>query len=402
MASPAPPAARRATAETVTIGDELVLGETLDTNARDLARSLRAIGVAVTRHTAIGDDVAAIAGAVREAAARAPIVVTTGGLGPTFDDPTRAALAMAAGVETVFDAALWADVEAMFARFGRSPTANNRAQAMLPAGATAIRNPVGTAPAFWLDLDGACVVCLPGVPREMRYLTEHAVLPLLAARFDLTERLWLRTLHVAGRGESALDAGIADVVATVAPDGPVAIGLAAHLGVVDVRLTARAADRAAAEAAFGPLEAALRRRLGDDVFGADGDTLAGAAAAALAARGWRLAAVEAGVGGALAAALAPHAAACAGVDVRAAPLAADDLAAAVDAARRAAAVETGLGVSLVRAGDPAAAEPAAGRIDVVVATPAGSRAFALTHAGHPDHGPSCAATAALDALRRAL
>ncbi len=402
---PPPPAAdagRPVVAEIVTIGDELVLGETLDTNARDLARLLRGIGVAVARHTAIGDDVAAIAAAVREAAGRVPIVVTTGGLGPTFDDPTREAVARAAGVATAFDPALWADVEAAFARFGRPPTDNNRVQARLPVGASAIRNPVGTAPGFWIDVAGACVVCLPGVPREMRYLAEHVVVPMLAARFGLTDRLWLRTLHVAGRGESAIDDRIADVAAGVPPGGPVAIGLAAHPGVVDIRLTARAADRAAADALVAPLEAALRARLGDDVFGADDDTLAGVALAAVAARGWRLAAVEAGVGGALAAALAPHAPRCAGVDV--APAALDDaaLAAAVAAARAARGAAVGLGASLARAGDPEGAAPAPGRIAVVVATPDGTRQLALAVGGHADHGPARAAAAALDALRRAV
>lgn len=258
----------RPTAELVTIGDELLLGETTDTNAPELARALRAVGVAVTRMTSVGDDVAAISAAVREAAARAPIVITTGGLGPTFDDPTRDAVARAAGTATEFVPALWAGIEAYFRGRGRTPTDNNRAQAFVPHGAEIIPNPVGSAPAFAVDVDGAVVVSLPGVPREMRHLLEHAVLPLLRRRFDLSERLFVRTLHCAGLGESALDAAIADVVAAVPPGGPVRIGLAAHLGSVDVRITARAADRAGADAVIAPFEAALRARLAEWIVGA--------------------------------------------------------------------------------------------------------------------------------------
>lgn len=257
------------TAEIVTIGDELVLGVTVDTNARDLAVALRTIGVRVTRTTTIGDEIAAIAAAVREAAARAPIVLTTGGLGPTFDDPTRAAVARAAGVATAFDEGLWVVIQAVFARRGKSPTANNRAQAYLPVGATPIDNPVGTAPAFAVDVAGSVVISLPGVPHEMRAIVAATVLPLLAARFALSERLWLRTLHCRGIGESALDAAIADVVAAVPAAGPLAVGLAAHEGAVDVRLTARTADRAAADDLFAPVEAAIRDRLGAAVVGVE-------------------------------------------------------------------------------------------------------------------------------------
>jgi len=390
------------TAEIVTIGDELVLGESLDTNGRDLARALRTIGVAVTRQTTVGDAVEGVAAVIREAAARARIVVTTGGLGPTFDDPTREAAALAAGVPTVFQPDLWASITTMFERFGRVPTDNNRAQAFVPFGAHVIPNPVGTAPAFALDVRGACVICLPGVPREMRYLTEHAVLPLLVARFDLTERLWLRTLHCAGIGESALDAAIHDVVTAVPQGGALAVGLAAHLGVVDVRLTARAASAAEADGRIAPVEAAIRERLGDAVFGADDDTLPGVVAAALAARGWRIAGVEAGVGGALAAALAGAGDVCAGVEVVTDTLSAAALEAAVAAARRSRSVEVVVGVSLRRAGDPAHPLPEAGRIDVCLATPHGTTTTTLTHAGHPDSGPSRAVAAAVDGVRRTI
>ncbi|MEO8082997.1 MAG: molybdopterin-binding protein [Ardenticatenales bacterium] len=262
-------AAGAPTAELLTIGDEILLGETLDTNGRDLARALRAVGVAVVRMTSVGDDVAVIAAAVREAAGRAGIVITTGGLGPTFDDPTRDAVAAAAGVATEFVPGLWEHIMAYFAGRGRTPTDNNKAQAYIPHGAEIIPNPVGSAPAFAVTIGGAYVICLPGVPHEMHHLVEHAVLPLLRRRFGLSERLFVRTLHCSGAGESAIDDAIGAAVAAVPPDGPLRVGLAAHQGSVDVRLTARAADRAGADALLGPLEAALRERLGGWVVGVE-------------------------------------------------------------------------------------------------------------------------------------
>ena len=196
-------------AEIIAIGTELLLGEIQDTNTKHLARTLRDKGIDIFRATLVGDNSARIANLIREAASRSDIILTTGGLGPTVDDPTREAAALAMGVPAEFNSDLWQQVEARFQRMGRLPTENNRRQAFLPHGALAIENPVGTAPAFYGTVGQALLICLPGVPREMEFLLENAVLPLLEERFNLNETIRALVLHCAGVGESQVDNGSA-------------------------------------------------------------------------------------------------------------------------------------------------------------------------------------------------
>jgi len=138
-------------AEIITIGTEILLGEIVDTNTRFLARALRGLGVDLFRTVTIGDNAQRIAEAIQDSLRRADIVITTGGLGPTVDDPTREAVARAAGVETEFREELWEQVKAVIARYGRTPGENQKRQAVVPRGAIAIQNPVGTAPAFIVE-----------------------------------------------------------------------------------------------------------------------------------------------------------------------------------------------------------------------------------------------------------
>lgn len=284
-------------AEILAIGTEILLGEIVDTNTAAIARGLRSIGIDVFRTGAVGDNAERIAQAVSEALSRADVLITTGGLGPTVDDVTREAVAHALERPLEFRPELWEQIRERFARFGREPTENNRRQATLPQGAVAIENPVGTAPAFRVEDDRGTVIALPGVPAEMAYLLEHDVVPYLAARQG--QRLVIRTrvLHTVGVGESWVDERIADLETGTNPT----VGLAAHPGQVDIRITAKAEDEAAAERLIAPVEAELRARLGEAVFGADGETLAEVVQASLDARGLRLVTVETGTGAALAA-----------------------------------------------------------------------------------------------------
>lgn len=404
-------AAPRVRAELVTIGSELLLGEIVDTNAAYLARGLRELGAEVARKTTVGDAEADIAAAVRAAAERADVVITTGGIGPTVDDPTRRAVARAAGVDVEFRPELWADIEAVYHRFGRAPTLNNRAQAEVPVGATAIANPVGTAPAFHLDLAGALVVALPGVPREMTYLFETAAVPLLRARFPGLGHTLVRVLHCAGAGESQIDAAIGDLESLTAP----AVGLAAHAGVVDVRITGHGATAAEAEALVAPVEAEVRRRLGAWVYGADDETLEAVIGARLAARGDVLLAVEAGMAGELAARLSGMGGAFAGALVVPGALDRAGLAAALDAAADGAwpGIADGdgggggarrptlaLGASLVRGIAGAEGDASASRIELALRHGGRIERLALTFGGHPDLAARRAAFGALDLLRR--
>jgi nicotinamide-nucleotide amidase len=284
-----------ASAEIITIGTEILLGEIVDTNAAYIARFLRGLGVDLYRKTTVGDNPERIAKVVRSALERADFVITTGGLGPTVDDPTREAIALAAGVNSVFREELWEQIRERFERFGRVPTDNNRRQAYIPEGALAVENPVGTAPAFIQEIPPGVVICLPGVPREMEFLLEQAVAPYLKKRFSLTSIIKTRTLHTSGAGESQVDDRISDLEGYSNPT----VGLAARAGQVDVRIAVKANSEAEADALLEPLEAEIRGRLGNWVFGVDEDTLEGIVLDALARRNWTLGAVEAGLKGVL-------------------------------------------------------------------------------------------------------
>jgi len=283
-------------AEIITIGTEILLGEIVDTNTRYIARTLRGMGVNIFRTITIGDNVERIAEAIHHSMQRAEIVITTGGLGPTVDDPTREAVARAAGVELEFREDLWEQVVAIISRYGRKPSENQKRQAYIPKGALAIPNPVGTAPCFIVETEHNAVASLPGVPNEMEHILHESIIPYLQKRFDLNEIIKIRVLHCAGLGEGLIDEKIADFETLSNPT----VGLAAHTGVVDIRIAAKAGSEADADAMIAEIEHQIQERLGDVVFGADEDTLEDAALTAVAKRGWTLTGIESGLDGALA------------------------------------------------------------------------------------------------------
>ena len=191
------------TVEILSQGDEVVTGQTVDTNAAWLSDRLTALGLTVVRHTAVGDRMGDIQDVVAAARTRVDVVVSTGGLGPTEDDLTTAAVASVYGVEPVFDPVAMAHIEALYARYGRPMPEVNRKQAVLPDGCIRLDNHWGTAPAFAME-DAHCVAFfLPGVPREMRSLFDAHVLPRISERFDLVPGR-LVTLRTTGIGESNL------------------------------------------------------------------------------------------------------------------------------------------------------------------------------------------------------
>lgn len=257
------------TAQILAIGTELLLGVITDTNTAYIARSLNQYGVDIFKTGTIGDNEARIAEEIRAILQESDILITTGGLGPTVDDPTRQAVARAFGVELDFHPELWEQIEARFRAYGRPPSENNKRQAYLPRGAQAIENPVGTAPAFAYWKEGKVVVSLPGVPSEMKTLLEDAVIPMLRERFKLAGITLSRTLRSAGMGESNVDELVSELEKLSNPT----VGLAAHPGQVDIRITAKASSRAEAEALIQPVEEQVRRMLGVKIYGADEDTL---------------------------------------------------------------------------------------------------------------------------------
>ena len=284
------------TLEIITIGTELLLGEIQDTNSTYIARTLRDYGIDIYRITTIGDNAGRISSAIKEALTRAEIVITTGGLGPTVDDPTREAVAMATDRELEYQEDLWDVIQERFKLYGRTPTENNRRQAYIPKGAVKIENPVGTAPCFAVEMGEACVISLPGVPSEMKFILHQSVIPFLHQKFELKTRIIKATvLHAASLGESAIDELIGDLEEYSNPT----VGLLAHPGQVDIRVTAKAPSGEEAEALSRPVVQELLDRLGHAIYGRDGDTLESVVHALLKAQGLSLGIVEYGLDGSL-------------------------------------------------------------------------------------------------------
>jgi nicotinamide-nucleotide amidase len=257
--------------EIVTIGDELLLGETIDSNAAWIARELGAIGVSIVRRTTVGDAAPDITAAVRDALDRTGAVITTGGLGPTSDDRTRPAIAALFGRELRHDAAIWEGLRVIWRERGRGePPESNRQQALVPEGATVLVNRHGTAPGLLLEDDrGRWVAMLPGVPREMRGLMREELLPRLRERLGEDQRVIRSvTLRTTGIAESLLP----DLLGEYA-DGFDLVSLAYLPGQtgVDLRLTVRHARPDEADRELAKAADAVRPRLGHHWY-ADGPT----------------------------------------------------------------------------------------------------------------------------------
>jgi nicotinamide-nucleotide amidase len=277
-------------AEIVMIGTELLLGEIVDTNAAKLARMLREIGLDLYYKTTVGDNVARITAVLNLALDRSPVVITSGGLGPTVDDMTRQAVANATGRRLVYSEELERQIAARFRKLGRAMADNNRRQAYIPEGALPLPNPVGTAPCFLSeDVRGrGFIVSLPGVPRELEYMMTSTVIPLLVERMGGAKAIRTRVLRTCAVGESDIDRAIGDLMTLANPT----VGLAAHSGQTDVRITAKADTGAGAEALIAPIEADLRRRLGIAIYGVDQETVPEVVGRLLADRGLKLAVID--------------------------------------------------------------------------------------------------------------
>jgi nicotinamide-nucleotide amidase len=272
-------------AEIVVTGTELLLGEIVDTNSTMMARMLRDIGLDLHYKSTVGDNQARMAAVLNVALGRSDIVLVSGGLGPTVDDVTREAVADATRRPLVFQQELLDQIAARFAHFGRQMTENNRRQAYVPEGALVIENPVGTAPAFVVEDGRGTVICLPGVPRELEYLMKRRVIPYLKERVGEASVIKAKVLRTCVIGESQIDTRIGDLMTQSNPT----VGLAAHSGQVDIRITAKAASEAEADDLIAPMEAELRARLGNVIYGQGTETLEEVVARLLAGRGLTLA-----------------------------------------------------------------------------------------------------------------
>ena len=258
-------------AEIVMIGTELLLGEIVDTNANRLAKALRSIGLDIYYKTTVGDNEVRITEVINMALNRSDVIITSGGIGPTVDDVTRQAVANATGRKLVYSTDLESQIAARFRSFGREMAENNKRQAYIPEGALPLSNPVGTAPCYWCEdsRDRGVVISLPGVPRELEYMLDKKVIPLLVSKMGGAKTTKIRILRTCAVGESNVDRTIGDLMTTKNPT----VGLAAHAGQTDVRITAKADTEAEADALIAPLEAKVRQRLGVAIYGEEQETV---------------------------------------------------------------------------------------------------------------------------------
>lgn len=293
------------TGHLLTVGDEILLGQIVNTNAAWLGERLAEVGVDVRRAETVGDD----AGVIAEAIARAydggaTVVVVTGGLGPTTDDVTKAAVARVFDRALAVDADVLAQIEARYTARGRTMPAVGRVMAEVPAGFEALPNPQGSAPGLWGERIAAggrrqVVAVMPGVPHEMEAIAEGSVLPRLVALRDGV--VLSRTLLTVGIGESHLADRIADVAGSLPDD--LRLAYLPSFGQVRLRVTARGPDRDAAQADLDRATEAIRDVLGPLVYGEGATSLEAVVVGMLRERGLRLAVAESCTGGAIAARL---------------------------------------------------------------------------------------------------
>lgn len=279
--------------ELVTIGTELLLGLTLDTNGAEISRALAAQGIRVTRRTSVADRADEIRDVVAEALGRTGAVLTTGGLGPTSDDITKKVVADLFHAPLEFDETIWAGLLARFARLERKPAESNRSQAEVPHGATVLTNRWGTAPGLWLEGPPGLVIMLPGVPLEMRRLLEHEVVPRLAPRGtgSVIRSLMVRT---SGIPESALAERMGDVDREIAP---LTLAYLPGLEGVDLRLSAWDLAPEEAERRLHAAAELLRSRGAGNVYAEGESDLAALVLNQARSQGLRLAVAESCTGG---------------------------------------------------------------------------------------------------------
>src|SRR5579864_3229009 len=286
--------------EIICTGDEVLTGKIVNTNFSYMSQKLEDAGLAVHWGTTVGDDREALLQAFQLASQRADAVIVNGGLGPTVDDLSQEIAAQAAGVELVLNEEWLETMESFFSKRSRVMPPNNRKQAMLPATAEVIDNPIGTACGFALDIGRARFFFTPGVPRELRRMLEEQVIPRILARGGAPTTIYLKRFHSYGLGESHVDALLAGVEALV-PDGSVKLGFRAHYPQLETKLTVRGADMDDVRRKLEPVQAEVRKRLGNFILAEDDQSLEGVVLAELTRQAGTLGLVETFTSGQIAA-----------------------------------------------------------------------------------------------------
>src|ERR671923_37335 len=257
--------------EVICTGDEVLTGKIVNTNFAYISQKLEDVGLAVAWETTVGDDRESLLQAFRLAGERADAVIVNGGGGPPAGHLSQEIAAQAAGVELVLCEEWLTRMEDFFRRRSRVMPPNNRKQAMLPSTAEIIDNPIGTACGFAVDIGRARFYFTPGVPRELRRMLEEQIIPRLLAKSGLQTTIYLKRFHSYGLGESHVDALLTGVEALV-PDGSVKLGFRSHYPQLETKLTARGKDMDEIRAKLAPVEAEVRRRIGNFILAEDDQT----------------------------------------------------------------------------------------------------------------------------------
>lgn len=244
--------------EILMIGTELLLGQIQDTNAAYMARALAAGGINLYWKTTVGDNTERINKALQLGLLRSDVILCSGGLGPTVDDITRECVAHVMDMPLEYHDDLYQVIVERFRHRNRSLSENNKRQALLPCGAAPIYNSRGTACGLIAESEKGIIICMPGVPHELKAMLHQVVIPYLCWNFDIHRTIHYRVLKVYGMGESRVDAAIGDIINN--SDNPT-IGLLASRDAVRVRITASAAAKADAEVLIEPIDALIRQRL---------------------------------------------------------------------------------------------------------------------------------------------
>ena len=289
--------------EVICTGDEVLTGKIVNTNFSYITQKLEDFGLSVKWETTVGDDREDLLLAFQLAGARADAVIVNGGLGPTVDDLSQEIAARAAGVDLVLSDEWLSRMEQYFARRSRVMPPNNKKQAMLPAGAEILDNPIGTACGFAVNIGKARFFFTPGVPRELRRMLEEQIVPRLLAKSGVQTAVYLKRFHSYGIGESHADSLLAGIEA-LAPDGSVKLGFRAHYPQLETKLTVRGRDMDEIRTKLAPVEEQVRQRLGNFILAEDDRTLESVVVDALASQRATLAIAETFTSGQIAARLA--------------------------------------------------------------------------------------------------
>ena len=286
--------------EIICTGDEVLTGKIVNSNFSYMSQKLEDVGLTVVWGTTVGDDRERLLEAFRLASGRADAVIVNGGLGPTVDDLSQEIAAKAAGVELVLNQEWLAKMEEFFTRRSRVMPPNNVKQAMLPATAEILDNPIGTACGFAVDIGKARFFFTPGVPRELRRMLEEQIVPRLLAKAGRAVTIHLKRFHSYGLGESHVDTLLTGIE-EMSPDGSIKLGFRAHYPQLETKLLVRGSDMDDVRRKLAPVEAEVRKRVGNFILAEDDQTLEGVVLKTLADRRHTLAVAETFTGGQVAA-----------------------------------------------------------------------------------------------------